>query len=124
MQCPSGTFCGIVCLTDDPTCPQFEERCLTPKASCSGIGPQPSSGAPFSQQDAATWPCEELRECADTLPDFEAIGSSLPEKPNPFVLEEKKIPSIGVPSPLPIPDAYPSYLTSDACAPTVNGKGR
>ena len=73
-------------------------------ASAAGVAwerVEPSSGAPFSEQDDTTWPCEEVRECAETLPDFEAIGSSLPEKPNAHVLEEKKLPSIAVPSPLP-----------------------
>ncbi|HYP99040.1 MAG TPA: PQQ-binding-like beta-propeller repeat protein [Polyangiaceae bacterium] len=60
-----GEVCAVFC--KDVACSDFDDRCGRRLAGeCGSLGKEPAGA--FNQQDPATWPCEELRECGETGP--------------------------------------------------------
>ncbi len=61
----NGEVCAVFC--KDVACADFDDRCgRRLAAECGSLGKEPTGA--FSQQNPATWPCEELRECGETGP--------------------------------------------------------
>jgi hypothetical protein len=114
-ECAAGEVCAVFC--EDASCQAPEIACGR-RSQCAGSGLAAEPTGPFNQQNAATWPCEELTECAEVDAAFGASGD--PELNKSGSLEQRNTPRANfstTPSVL-VPSTYANYsqtLAADPC---------
>ena len=84
----SGEVCGVFC--NDVACATSETRCGR-ISECGSLAAEPVG--PFAENNPASWPCEELRECGETGPVVGFTGDPVIKKTGS--LEEQLTPDDG-----------------------------
>lgn len=113
-ECNAGEICAVFC--DDSTCQTYETRCGL-RMACESGGLSAEPAGPFNQDDPSTWPCEELRECAETGAAFGASGDAELKKTGSLELRRAPRSGFNEVHSLLVPAEYPSYASTLAADP-------
>lgn len=113
-ECNAGEICAVFC--DDATCQVYDTRCGL-RMACESGGLSAEPAGPFNQDDPSTWPCEELRECAETGAAFGASGDAALKKTGSLELRRAARSGFNEVHSLLVPSQYPSYASTLAADP-------